>query len=285
MDIAEEYAQRILRVLIYIEEYVDQEIEVGTLARIACYSPFHFHRVFQAFVGETVGQYIKRLRIERAAGKLCYTGQPVTEIALDANFETPSAFTKAFKQFTGKSPKDFRAIHKKAQAFINKKLEEITMIKPDKIEKLSDLHLLFIRRCGSYSKTPHEAWQAMRSFIEANQLDKATLRRFCISHDNPSVTSEEKLRYDACILTNPSVKAKGEVGQTILKGGKYAIFTHLGAYEKIKDTFERIFLAWLPKSGEVYDETRPPFCEYLGKDEDIKNNPDKLITKIYIPLE
>jgi AraC family transcriptional regulator len=283
MDLAEEYVRRILKVLIYIEEHVDGEIDMGKLAKIACYSPFHFYRVFQAIVGENVGQYIKRLRIERAAGKLCYSDESVTEIALDANFGTPSAFTKAFKQYTGKSPKDYRAFQTKAREMIQEKLKELIMIHPDKIEKISDLNLLFVRRCGNYTKTPWAAWQAMGSFIDANQLNRDTLRRFGIAHDDPAVTSEEKLRYDACILAPTSMKEKGEVGRTILKGGKYAIFTHLGGYDGLQETFNRIFLVWLPQSKEQFDETRPPFCEYF-KQEYIKTDPTKLVTKIYIPL-
>lgn len=272
MDLAEEYVRRILKVLIYIEEHVDEEINMGELAKIACYSLFHFHRVFQAIVGENVGQYIKRLRIERAAGKLCYSSRPVTNIALDANFDTPSAFTKAFKQYSGKSPKDYRAFHGNARAIIQAKLKELKMIQPDKIEKISDLNLLFVRRCGNYTQTPSAAWQAMGSFIDANHLDREKLRRFGISHDDPAVTSVEKLRYDACILTLSPVKEKGEVGRTVLKGGKYAIFTHLGGYDKLEETFNRIFLVWLPQSKEQYDESRPPFCEYF-KQEYVKTDP------------
>ena len=282
MDLAEEYLRRILKVLTFIEEHVDEEMDFGSLAKIACYSPFHFHRIFQAIVGETVAQYVKRLRIERAAGKLCYTEQPVTDIALDANYGTPSAFTKAFKQFTGKSPKDYRAFHMNAHGLIQEKLKEMTVIKSDKIETVADLNLLFIRRCGSYLKSPHEAWQAMWGFIEANHLGNS-VRRFGISHDDPAVTNEDKLRYDACILAPSSVKEKGEVGRTLLKGGKYAVFIHHGSYDKLPETFNRIFLIWLGQSGELFDETRSPFCEYL-KTEYIKTDPSKLVTMIYIPL-
>ena len=105
------------------------------LAKIACYSPFHFHRVFQAIVGETVHGYVKRLRMQTAAGKLRYTEQPVTAIALDASFETPSAFTKAFKQFMGSSPRDYRSLYA-AMNTLTQKIKELPMIKPDKIRKI-----------------------------------------------------------------------------------------------------------------------------------------------------
>ena len=159
------------------------------------------------------------------------------------------------------------------------------MIKPDKIEKsLPDIHLLFIRRYGDYTKSPWSAWQAMIRFITENQLDRTKMRYFGISHDDPQVTSEEKLRYDAAILAPAGARGKGEVGVQVLKGGKYAVFTHCGPYEGLEDVFNRIFLKWLPESKENFDETRPVFCEYFNM-EYVKIDPGKLITHLYIPLE
>lgn len=111
MDIAEEYVRRVLKVMIYIEEHIDEDLTMEKLAKVGCYSPFHFQRVFQAVVGETIHGYVKRLRMQTAAGRLRYTDSTVTEIALDANFETPSAFTKAFKQYMGSSPRSYRSLH------------------------------------------------------------------------------------------------------------------------------------------------------------------------------
>jgi len=72
--------------------------------RVACFSPFHFHRIFAAYVQETVSAHVRRLRIERAAWRLCHTQESVTDVALDAGYETPGAFTKAFTQVLGENP-------------------------------------------------------------------------------------------------------------------------------------------------------------------------------------
>jgi len=283
MDQAEEYVKRILKVLIYIEENIDEELTMEGLAKVACYSIFHFHRVFQAIVGETIHRYVKRLRMLRAAGKLRYTEQPVTEIALDTSYDTPSAFTKAFKQFMGASPKRYRTLYAAVNT-ITQKIKELPMIKPDKIEKnLQDLNLLFVRRYGNYTQTPWLAWQAMIGFINENHLDRSKMRYFGISHDDPQITSEDKLRYDAAILAPQGGKEKGEVGRRVLKGGKYAVFTHHGSYDSLEEAFNRIFLKWLPVSKETLDETRGVFCEYFNM-EFVKTDPAKLVTKLYIPL-
>lgn len=67
MDHSEDYVKRILKVLIYIEDHVEEEMTLDELAKVACLSPFHFHRLFQAIVGETLYKYAKRLRLEKAA--------------------------------------------------------------------------------------------------------------------------------------------------------------------------------------------------------------------------
>ena len=158
------------------------------------------------------------------------------------------------------------------------------MIHSDKIEKnLPDLNVFFIRKYGNYAKSPWEAWQSMIGFINENHLDRSKMRYFGLSHDDPQVTSENKLRYDAAILAPLGAKEKGEVGCQTLKGGKYAIFTHHGSYEGLETAFNKIFLKWLPDSREKFDESRPVFCEYFHM-EYVKTEPDKLVTKLYIPL-
>jgi AraC family transcriptional regulator len=276
----EEHFKRILKVLVHIETNIDEEMDLKRLAKVACYSPFHFHRIFQAIVSETVHQYVKRLRLEKAAMKLRFTDKPVTEIALDACYDTPSAFTKAFKQLMGNSPQNYRILH----PIMKKKIMELPMIQPDKIEKIEDLEVLFIRRKGNYDRSAWEAWPAMNQFIYENHLDKSRLRRFSIQHDDPQITEEEKIRFDACISL-PNLKEKGEIGRQVIKGGKYAIFTHIGRYEKLEETYLNIYFNWATITREQLDETeRSCFCEHLNM-EALCSEPDKLISKIYIPLK
>ena len=101
MDYSEDYVKRILKVLIYIEDHIDEEISIERLAKVSRHSVFHFHRIFHMVVGETVYKYVRRLRLEKAASKLRYSEHPVTDIAMDTQYDTPSAFTRAFKQAIG----------------------------------------------------------------------------------------------------------------------------------------------------------------------------------------
>lgn len=84
------------------------------IARAACLSPFHFHRSFRMFFGETPHQYVLRLRLERAADRLRRSIVPVTDIALDVGFENPAHFSRAFKQRFNCTPQDYRRMFGKA---------------------------------------------------------------------------------------------------------------------------------------------------------------------------
>ena len=93
MNRNDEYVRKILEILIYIENNLGEPLETEDLARRAFYSTYHFHRLFRTFTGQSVQAYIKKMRLDRAAGQLCYSDAMVTKIALDASYETPSVVT------------------------------------------------------------------------------------------------------------------------------------------------------------------------------------------------
>src|SRR5262245_62376267 len=105
----ETYRRRILAVQLFIEEHLEEELGLDRLARVAHFSPFHFHRLFRALVGEAVSEYVRRLRLEAAAVLLKTTGRPVTQVAFDAGYTTHEAFTRAFRLMFGVSPSQYRA--------------------------------------------------------------------------------------------------------------------------------------------------------------------------------
>src|SRR5262252_10971797 len=108
----EDYQRRILGVLVHIQNHLDSPLPLDELAEVAHFSPFHFHRVFRGMVGESVKEHVRRLRLERAAHRLRFTGQPVTEIAFDAGYETHESFTRAFGVMFGEAPTEFRNNHR-----------------------------------------------------------------------------------------------------------------------------------------------------------------------------
>ncbi len=277
----EEHLKSIMRALVYIEENLDEPLSLSVISKHCFISSFHFHRIFKALVGENVGEYIKRLRLEQAMGKLCYTEEKIIDISLDVGYETPSSFTKIFTKLIGMSPKKYRKKFKPlVESIIQKtKIENDDMQKPNIVQR-EDESVLFIRRVGEYETTPRKAFIELTKFIEGNNLRSKVKAIYGIPLDNPEITEKEKLRFDACVKID-GVKESGEVGRKTILGGRYALFDHFGEYEAVADVFEQIFSLWYPNSGETLDD-KPIFCEYPNMD---KSTPvEKKHTIIYIPL-
>lgn len=277
-----DYQQRIIKVLVYIDQHKSDPMTVEDLASIACYSPFHFHRLFHAFVGESLYAYIKRLRLEQAALQLRNSDLPVTDIAFNAGFDTPGAFARAFRDRFGISPTGFRTknlVTSNGQT-LSQTMEEI--MKPE-IRQLEDQTVMFVRRMGSYDKAAEEAWRVLMKHAFWRMFTDRSIKFIGISHDNPSITEDSRLRYDACITVKGNPKPKGEVGVQVLKGGKYAVFLHQGSYEKFDETYDLIFSEWLPRSGYRLRETAC-YELYLNKNP-MRTKPENLRTEIYVPIE
>ena len=116
-----EYQARINRVMDFVERHLGDPLPLDQLAEVACFSPFHFHRLFTAMTGESLYQFILRLRLERAASQLCFNRRKsVTEVALDCGFGGSAAFARAFRAAFGVSATAFRAGNRKKRKTIRK---------------------------------------------------------------------------------------------------------------------------------------------------------------------
>ncbi|HAA56860.1 MAG TPA: AraC family transcriptional regulator [Myxococcales bacterium] len=281
----EDYQTRILKVLVHIQTHLDELPQRDELASIACMSPFHFHRIFTSFVGEPLHQYIKRLRLERAAKWLSNGSDSITDIALRTGYETPAAFGKAFKQHFQTTPSHFREQQLSYQYeninFSLRVRKELTMT--PSIQTLPEQRVMFVRKTGSYQDSSPQAWQALFGFLAKKNVPLQSVEMFGISHDTPSVTEPDKLRYDACVPAADDFKGEGEVGVQTIDGGTFAVFLHKGSYQKLNETYNNIFSVWLPQSQkELRDE--PCFEKYLNSLFTVPSE-DDLQTEIYVPIK
>ena len=103
--------ERMAQIERYVRRHVDGPLDRETLAQIAGYSVVHFHRLFQAHMGESISAYVRRVRLERAARRPLASDEPITAVALDCRYETHAAFGKAFKRHFCLSPSAFRDLH------------------------------------------------------------------------------------------------------------------------------------------------------------------------------
>jgi len=268
----DEYLQCIYKVIYYVEQNYDDNLTLEELSKVAGFSKYHFHRIFNSIVSENLSDYIRRVRLSSTTMKF-KTNLNITQIAQTSGYETNASFSKAFKNHFGITPKEFSKNAKKKKG--NRMLEP-------KIVEIEPIEVLYVRKTGDYIKSADEAWQTMVAFISENELFEKAVTRYGISHDNPNVIDELNLRYDACLELNERVIPNGEVSIKQIAGGEYALFMHNGPYSLIGETFRNIG-DWIVTSGvSLRDE--PSFQKYLNLDPTGIKEED-LQTELYVPIK
>jgi AraC family transcriptional regulator len=288
-DTSTSYQERILRALTHIQGQLDAELPLEDLARVACFSPYHFHRVFRGMVGEPVAEYVRRLRLERAAHRLKRQDQPVTELAFEAGYESHEAFTRAFRAFFGAAPSEYRAAHRPAPESPSRAhYDDLSAFRPPhygnhapvEIRTLRPERVIFIRHTGPYDRVSG-TWQRLAACAGPRGLFGPGTRFVGVSWDDPDITPVERLRYDAAITVSRPVQPEGDIGVAELAGGPYASLVHKGPYETLGGAYQALFGGWLPSSGrELRDDPCLEF--YLNSPQN--THPEDLLTAIHVPL-
>jgi AraC family transcriptional regulator len=277
----------VLRVCQHIEAHLDEPISLDRLAAVACFSPFHFHRIFRALVGESVMEHVRRLRLERAALRLRSPGATrVIDVALDAGYETHEAFTRAFRAMFGVAPTGFRRARRRPvgarpavpAAKVPARRDGLSV----RLERLPAIRAAFMRHVGPYTQVG-PTFERLLSWAGSRGLpadpDAPT---FGLTWDDPDVTAPERLRYDACVPVPESIGAEGEVGIHLVPAREYAAVTYRGPYEGLDEVYRWLCGAWPPRSGR--EVSAAPCLEFYRNDPRL-TPPAELLTDVFLPLE
>ncbi len=279
---AQEYQRRINKALAYIRENLDRPLVLGEVARAACFSEFHFHRIFSALMREPVGEYITRKKLERAAFKLAYTPAPkVSLIAEECGYASVSSFSKAFNEWFGCRPTELRQIRQrldsgggKLQTRYEKSLESSALFVAagDSTGRFDELdrriavgrraqtevwHLTSPR--GYDSGAIWETWGELRCCVEAAGQDWAACGHFALSHDHPGLTPPERCRYDACVSLPQGTAVNLGLPRTVIPAGVFATFPVEGPDHSILGQYLEFYTVWMAKSG--YEPDNFPVVE------------------------
>lgn len=265
------YHERMLRVMLYVQDHLDEELSLDHLAGVACFSPFHFHRVFRGITGEPVKEYVRRLRMERAARRLKGGADAVVDVALDAGFDSHEGFTRAFHARFGQPPSAWREAHA-ARA------EGAAPVAC--VVKQPARRAVFVRHTGPYGEVA-KAWTRLFEVAGRAGLFGPGMEMFGISHDDPEITEPAKLRYDAAITLGREFAGEGDVGVMELPAREYATCRHVGPYSLLGETYAALCGQWLPWSGREPGDA--PALEFYRNDLRTAR-PEELITDIFVPL-
>ena len=283
-----DYARRMLDVIAYIQSHLDEDIQLEQLAGVACFSSYHFHRIFTGMMGQTLKKYIRQLKLQRAAEDLIKTDRSVLDIALDAGYETHESFTRAFGAMFGIAPQQFRNDNPSLNTLFSAKANVLKQLNENsgdndmnvEIVEFPQTKVAFVRHTGPY-KDCGKAWETLCNWAGPNGMLQPGCTFFGLCHDDPDVTDPDKIRYDACISIDTDCQTEGQIQIKSIQAGPYAKTTHFGPYDNLSKTYAKLCGQWIPEKGYEPD-SKPSIEIYLNSPED--TDPKDLITDVYVPL-
>lgn len=297
-DAHREYTKRINRALDFIDANLSKELSVPQIAKVACFSQFHFHRLFTAMMGETINAYTRRRRLEVAAMRLRNSpNESITDIALDCGFGSSSTFARAFRAHFGCSAgqwrKQERDAHLDAKSKIGQAFRKIRTVETLETRKIGpqtsvirwmvqmqdqqniesrvevrdepSRTIAYVRHVGPYAGNT-ELFGRLIDRITRWGLARGLSQEQClpiiVGHDDPMITAEDKLRISVGVTVPAGTVPEHEIGVMSLPQGRYAVATFEVPTQAIPGAWQALKAGWLPSSGYQPDD-RPCFERVL----------------------
>lgn len=286
MSKASAYAERFNRVFDFIDRHLGDELTLEQLGQVANFSKYHFQRQFSEYTGISVFRYVQLMRLKRASYRLVFNMlERIIDIALDAGFENPESFSRAFKSTFGQTPSEFRKTPawqpwNKQYKFPNRERKQNVDVN---IVDFEQTKIAAYQHRGA-PELVNDSAQIFIGWRKQSGLSPVKFSKtFGIVYDNPETTEPEKFRFDICgsvtedIPSNPQGIVNGAI-----PGGRCAVIRHLGSHDRLKESIYCLYRDWLPDSGEELRDV-PMFFHYLNF---MPETPElELITDIYLPLK
>jgi AraC family transcriptional regulator len=276
------YERRLSRVTAYLHAHLDQDLDLNKLAEVACMSPYHWHRIYQAVHGESVVAAVKRLRLQRAATYLARSAMTIDQIANLSGYPNLQSFTRTFSAVYGLPPARYRKEGSHIQ-FSPPSPTRSALMYPVEISSIPMTPVICVAHSGAYIGIA-QAFETLTGCASSRNLFDAGTRWFGVYLDDPASVAESELRSLACI-TQPAKLAPESLQVPLssaeIQGGKYAILHYKGPYSDMAAVYQWLYGNWLPASGQEAADA-PAFEEYLNNPRDTA--PTELLTNIYLPL-
>jgi AraC family transcriptional regulator len=284
---AKAYAARFGKVIDYIESHLDEPLSVEHLSQVANFSKFHFHRQFAEYTGAGVHRYIQLLRLRQATYRLVFSPRVrIIDIALEAGFENPESFSRAFKNTFGQSPTTFRRQPDWENWHVHYRFRN-----PERTQnmQIEIIHFATTRIAVLEHRGPPDLLNdSVGTFIAWRKTSGLspilTSRTFGIAYDNPDTTEPDRFRFDIGgeVSTDVPVNPQGVVTKSI-PGGRCARLRHHGSHLRLGESaIYPLYRDWLPQSGEELRDF-PLYFHYLNLLPDTPEH--ELVTDVYLPLK
>ena len=285
---------RVNRAIDHVLQNLDGDLRLETVASVAAFSPFHFHRVFQAVTGETLLGFVKRVRMERALRAMVHQPTlPLTEVALMAGFSSSSEFSRSFRKRFGDAPSRFDVATWKAerrdelnvlmerQGYAVKRLA--TGQNPDDFEvvlrRLPARTVAYLRVVDPY-RTGGVPDAAAKLVAWAQERGCAGGQWLGYQWEDPDVVPLEDCRYDVAVEVDAPV-VDGAIGCLTFPPMTVAELSIDGGIDLELRALDWLFGTWLPRSGlEPVDQ--PCFEAWDGLP--FAHGTDRFALRLWLPV-
>jgi AraC family transcriptional regulator len=288
---ADRYHARFRKVLEYIDAHLDDALDADTLADVAAFSRFHFHRQFAELLGLSPMRYLQLRRLRRASHQLAYHGeQPVIEIALASGYEGPEAFARAFKKSIGQTPSAFRkqpqwepwnAAFAPLHDLRRKHMPHAYQAGDVRIADTPDIRVAVLEHRGD----PRRIGDSIRKCIawrRAHGLPPSKSATYNVFHDDPETTPPADFRLDICVATDLDI-APNDAGivARVIPGGRCAVLRHVGTDDTLGEAIGFLYRDWLPQSGEELRDF-PVYARRLEFFPEVREH--EAVSDLFLPL-
>jgi len=255
---------KFIDLLQYIEDHLDEKLTAELIAEYAHYSPYHFQRMFAGAVGVSLGTYIRRRKLTKAAIRLRETTDRIIEVAFESGFESQEAFTRSFKNVFGTTPNDYRKNQNLSRFSLLEKIDTdfLAHIKSDGV----NLEPEYIHKDGFVAIGIKETFNHDNAKI--GQLWDQLVSRM---HEIPNIKNKEafgickeiwidgkiqdEFSYMAAVPVESNAIAPEGMEKIEIPSAKFAVFTHKGPLKTFGKTNQYIWSIWLPQSGKELGPT------------------------------
>jgi AraC family transcriptional regulator len=274
------HAARLRRVADFIHDHLDEPLDLMRLADIACLSPYHWHRVYSGFFGESVFETVQRLRLQRAAAELIRSAAPVADIARRAGYGGAAAFSRAFAQKYGQPPARFRALRRDLER-IGPTMQGRTDMPEIELRDSKGIRLAALPHQGDYMQISRAFTGLVGTLAGRGQMGPG-MRMVGVYFSDPRITPVEERRSLAGATMEEGAPIEPPLQEFRTASGPLAVFSHRGPYAELPAAYDWLYGVWLPKSGREPADA-PSFEVYLNSPMDTR--PADLLTEICVPLQ
>lgn len=266
----------------FMEQHLLDDITIEDISKQANSSTFHFQRTFTLLTEMSVGEYLRRRRLTLAAQELCKTNQKIIDLARKYGYDTPEAFSKAFRRQHGISPSEVRTYTGKLQSY-NRLVIQVSLKGAEpmqyKIVNKDSLQMVGIKRQFSLENGENlveipKFWNEVNSnktgdlLIRANNGPVKGILGVCV---DKSDSQTKQIEYWIATAHEGNEIPQG-FSKLEIPSATWAIFEVHGAMpDAMQNKWKQIFSEWFPSSGyqlagapelEVYSEgdaSRPDY--------------------------